>query len=158
MVKNVDKNNVVYKNYMSKKQELRERDKFFKREKKSEKMFWKPKTKEVVKFLETLETQFPEWVFPLDVKVKYFFIDRVNPPKKSVVKLLFENKLIEIQGDLSRDIDNTVELPFYKYKITNLGLRFLENMRIRKLNKWLVILTVGLILLGIIQTIILLFK
>ena len=123
---------------------------------KEEKEYWKPKLKHTFHLLETLETQFPDWILPADVwmtNLEGSKIDHFVDLNKRIDSLC-ESKLVESKKYIAHGTDGTdkkVEMPAFKYRITPLGLDFLNNLRARKTNKLILFLTISLFVIGFIQ-------
>jgi len=106
-----------------------------------------------LKFLKFLERIFPEDM------ISTTRWDDFGEYNQKVVQTLMDNGLIEIKkyGSSLRNKEGE-EIPVGAYKITSKGIEFLNGLKQKSTNRWIMALTIILTLIGIIQIIISLVK
>ena len=123
---------------------------------------WKSRLHKTEYFLEVLENKFPYWTLPLDLELVTkegskcgHKIDYEELKDNLCETELIESKKYSIPSFKGDGVDDVYA---FKYRITPKGINFLNNIRMKKLNKRIFLLTIAVLLFAFIQVLIMIFK
>lgn len=106
----------------------------------------------VLNFLKDLEK-----IFPNDQVNTIHSMDLRDYDSKAVQTLL-DNDLIEPKEYNARGVTEDISIRIASYKITSKGIEFLNGLKQKTTNRWIITLTIILTIMGTIQIIISLVK
>jgi len=112
----------------------------------------KKSIKFMLSLLRNLEGDFDNWVIPTDILFKHGF-------QQSVLDMLSKNELIEEKNYKLLGFPKNEKAHYMKgYRITALGINFLNGLEQKRTNNIILFLTISLIIIGVLQLIIVVIK